>query len=258
MGRSLESPSATSPLWIFAMNEARVLLAGYGLTFECPGGHRVLEESYVQLREGENLALCGRNGAGKTTLLMILAGLLPATKGLIEFEGQSPLQKLADLPVALLMQNPDYMLLAPTVKQDLLLSAASKNWTMAETLSRIDCVVDQLALRSCLNRAPDQLSIGQRKRVALATLLLLEPRVLLLDEPTAGLDPRGRIELMGILSDLKKRGTTTLIASHDLAFLEEWADMVVLIEQKRLHGPYPKGDFFREGGHYQVLLSAES
>lgn len=180
------------------------------------------------LEAGEKCALIGANGAGKTTLLMALVGVVPST-GSVTAAG-IPLSKETRgqlrQKVGVLMQNPDDQLFLPTVLQDVAFgpknlglspeAAEEKAWEMLEQLE-----ISQLAERSAL-----RLSGGEKRMVALAAVLVMEPEVLLLDEPTAFLDPKARRRLMGVLKGLPQ---TMLIATHDLSFALEVCPSTVLL-----------------------------
>jgi energy-coupling factor transport system ATP-binding protein len=201
-----------------------------------PGGNRILDQVSLRIAQGERLHLFGANGCGKSTLLKTLAGALKPDTGSVTVTGTAVAQAGSQLGVvALLMQNPQRQLFEDTVTDE-----------VAFTLKRLGLPADEIsrkvtdALTACealhlADRLPLTLSFGEQHRVALASVIAPEPRVLLLDEPFAGLDPRQRLRLLDILAGRStERGTAIVIASHDPLPDPGWADRVITMVQGRL------------------------
>jgi len=180
-------------------------------------GRVALDEISFSVAPGGSLAILGANGAGKTTLLLALVGILRG-KGEV-FVGDLRLcdANLAEIRRAaqLVFQEPDDQLFAPTVRDDVAFGPINFGMPRDAIDDLVERRLAEVGLKGFGRRAPHNLSLGERKRVALAAALACDPRVLLLDEPTAGLDPRGRRELIGLVNGLS---ATKLIATHDIAF----------------------------------------
>jgi len=197
------------------------------------------------VESGERLALLGANGSGKSTLLHLLDGLFFPQQGLITAFGQCLTEgELERLPfgaqfrqrVGFLFQNSDAQLFCATVEEELAFAPLQLRWSKAEIHQRIDDALRLLEISHLRDRTPQNLSGGEKKRVALASLLIVNPTVLLLDEPTAGLDPRSQSMLLEILEQLHQQtGMTLITATHDLTLLPHLADRaLVLGEDHRL------------------------
>jgi cobalt/nickel transport system ATP-binding protein len=190
----------------------------------------------VSVEIGECLAVVGANGAGKSTLLLALAGLLPAGRGHVH-----PARAPAPAPplVGLVLQDPDDQLFGPVVAEDVALGLVDRGVPANEARTAVDAVLAALGLSGLAQTAVHELSLGQRKRVALAGVLVTRPAVVLLDEPTAGLDPEGVDELLAVLSELRAGGSAVVFTTHDTALAADWADRVAVLHRGRIlaHGP---------------------
>ena len=185
------------------------------LSYRYPDGSQALDGVSLQVGQGERVALLGANGAGKSTLLLHLNGLYES-RGEIEILGVPVLRrnlKLVRQRVGLVFQNPDDQLFCPTVFEDV--AFGPRNLGLPE--SRMEEIVThalaRVGLPEAAQRSPLHLSIGEKKRAAMATVLAMDAEILCLDEPTAGLDPRGRRELIDLLKELSQ---TLLVVTHDL------------------------------------------
>jgi len=180
------------------------------------------------LAGGDSLGLMGPNGAGKTTFLHVLMGLLKPTQGTVELFGIKPntpeeLRK-ARLQIGFLFQNSDDQLFSPTVLDDVAFGPLNQGLSREQALERARTTLQTLGLESFEPRVPYRLSGGEKKLVALATILAMEPKVLILDEPTTGLSPEARKRLMTIINDLD---TPRLVVSHDADFLSHTTDSIL-------------------------------
>jgi len=207
------------------------------VSFSYPGHGLSLRDVSFSARRGERLAILGANGTGKSTLLHLMDGLYFAHGGSITAFGEllSP-ERLERPPfgprfrreVGFLFQNSDAQLFCPSVEEELAFGPLQMDWTKQEVLRRISDTLDLLGIQSLRDRQPHNLSAGEKKKVALASLLVLSPSVLLLDEPTAGLDPRSQGNLLELLDELHGRGMTLVTATHDLELLPHLADRVLV------------------------------
>lgn len=192
---------------------------------------------------GQVTLLAGPNGAGKSSALSTLAGLQRGARGQVLIDAQwvdaSRTGAAVRGLVGWLGSDPDDQLIAPRVRDDIAFGLLNRGDAAAIATAQVDRIAAQLGITSLLPRSIDGLSHGERQRVALAGVLVLEPRVLLLDEPTLGLDRRGHRALLALLARYRAQGMTLIVASHDEQLAEGWADHVVLFDagQVVLEGP---------------------
>jgi cobalt transport protein ATP-binding subunit len=202
-----------------------------GLTYAYPDGHRALHGVDLRVAPGERVALLGPNGAGKTTLVLHLNGILRASAGRVAVGGLpvAPAHlKEIRRRVGIVFQDPDDQLFMPTVGDDVAFGPANFGVTGAALRERVDAAlaaVDMLAYR---DRSPLHLSGGQRRRVALATVLACRPEILVLDEPSTNLDPVARRELADVLLGL---GTSMLMVTHDLPYALQLCPRSVILDE---------------------------
>ncbi len=203
-----------------------------------------LDAVSLGVRAGQRLALLGANGCGKTTLLKVFAGLVFPTSGTVTAFGR-PLTEAAleddqlgaafRARVGFCFQSSDVQVFSPTVRDEIAFGCLQLGLTPEETRERTADVLRLLGIADLVDRTPFQLSGGQKKKVAIASVLVMNPQVLLFDEPMAALDPRTRAWLTDLLATLAASGTTVVAATHDLDHLERVADRaVVLGEDHRL------------------------
>ena len=190
---------------------------------------------------GEKLALLGANGCGKSTLLKVLDGLLFADKGTFWAFGQEVTEdNLEDEQfnrgfrsrVGFVFQNSDAQVFSPTVREEIAFGPLNMDLTAAEVTQRVEDTLAMLGIEDLADRAPYQLSGGQKKRVAIASVLAMNPEVLLFDEPTAALDPRTQQWLMDLIVELNQAGKTIVLATHDLETLDVLADRCVVFSEE--------------------------
>ena len=220
-----------------------------GLQYHYPDGSAALHGIALQVAAGERVALLGPNGAGKSTLLLHLAGLLPERRrylhihepgaqthrhglvgriivGGIELSPAS-IKRIRDL-VGTVFQDPDDQLIGLTVGEDVGYGPRARRWDRVETTRAVDAALAAVGLTGFEARSPHHLSAGEKRRVCLAGALVCKPGLLLLDEPSSGLDPRGRRELANLLAGMP---TTLILASHDLTFVTALCTRVVVLDR---------------------------
>lgn len=218
-----------------------------GVTVE-RGGHLVLEQLGLRVDNGEWLLVCGPSGAGKSSLLRLLAGLdAPVQGSVVRFgrtmSAKTPLNARLDGRVALLSQNPEHHFIASTVGEDIAWGLRGRGVETGEADRRSRDMAHALRIDHLLERPCHQLSFGEQRRAALAGLLVLEPALLLLDEPTAGLDPVATGELTTLVEEsVHRSGAACVWATHDLHALPSFAERVVLIKDRRLLFDGPTAD----------------
>jgi cobalt/nickel transport system ATP-binding protein len=195
-----------------------------------PDGHVALDGVDLAVAPGERVAVLGPNGAGKTTLMLHLNGVLTATSGSVHIGGTPVCRKnLHDIRqrVGLVFQDPDDQLFMPTVAQDVAFGPANFGLRGQQLADRVARALAAVSLAEQADRNPTHLSAGQRRRAALATVLACDPQILVLDEPSANLDPVARRELAETLSDLD---ATMLIVTHDLPYAAQLCDRAVVVD----------------------------
>ncbi|BBC38338.1 putative Cobalt transport system ATP binding component [Streptomyces graminofaciens] len=211
-----------------------VLVALRGASFAYEDGPAVLSDLDFEVREGRALALLGRNGSGKTTLMRLLSGGLRPGSGGLAVEGQPVTYDRKGLTrlrttVQLVVQDPDDQLFAASVAQDVSFGPLNLGLPDGEVRARVDEALAALDITALADRPTHLLSYGQRKRTAIAGAVAMRPRVLILDEPTAGLDPDGQERLLDTLGSLRRSGTTVVMATHDVDLALRWADDAALL-----------------------------
>jgi len=199
----------------------------------------------MRIRYGDRVALLGANGSGKSTLLRLLDALYFPGKGELRAFGEVLSEAaMADdetnytfrRQVGLVFQNPDVQIFNPTVFDEVAFGPLQLGWSKAEILRRVDAILARFSIGHLKHRAPHRLSGGEKKRVALASVLILEPEVLLLDEPTAALDPESQGEVIRFLIESRGTGRTIVTATHDLDIVEDIADYVFVLADGKLAG----------------------
>jgi cobalt/nickel transport system ATP-binding protein len=204
-----------------------------GLCFRYPNGVTGLDGVDLSVRHGERVAVLGPNGAGKTTLMLHLNGLLRGS-GDLHVAGVDVArgdQRALRARVGLVFQDPDDQLFMPTVREDVAFGPLNLGATPAEANARVEAALREVRMEHVADRAPHQLSLGQRRRVAVATVLAMDPSLLVLDEPSASLDPRARRELLQMLDRLSQ---TLLVVTHDLPFAAELCERAVVLSDGRV------------------------
>jgi len=233
--RGAEEPVAGSrtPVPAFAAAQRAPVISVEELSFSY-NGHRALSDVSLQIRQGEFVALMGRNGAGKTTLLMHLVGLLKPNQGRVRISGsnlpaaldtqQAAIDEIIRI-VGYVPQNPNALLFSDTVREEIAFTRLNHRLPpVADT-----ALLEHLGLAAHADRYPRDLSVGERQRVAVAAILAAEPQILLLDEPTRGLDYQQKEALVAFLEVEKARGRTIIMSTHDVELAARCADRVVLL-----------------------------
>ena len=219
-----------------------------GLAHAYPDGHQALFGVDLHVHRGERVALLGPNGAGKTTLVLHLNGILTPGAGTVTVSGM-PVEK-ANLQeirrrVGIVFQDPDDQLFMPTVRDDVAFGPANLGLKGAALEQRVMEALDQVGMADFVDRPPHHLSFGQRRRVAVATVLAMEPEILVLDEPSSNLDPASRRELAEILRGLD---VTVLMVTHDLPYAFELCPRSVVLSD---------GVIVADGSTFDVLTDEQ-
>ncbi|MBX7455722.1 energy-coupling factor ABC transporter ATP-binding protein [Mycolicibacterium sp. 3033] len=212
------------------------------LHYTYPDGHTALSGVDLDVAPGERVALLGPNGAGKTTLMLHLNGVLSASQGRVEIGGTPVIRTtLREIRrrVGLVFQDPDDQLFMPTLAQDVAFGPANFGLRGAELEARVAAALEAVSMSELAARSPAHMSGGQRRRAALATVLACEPEVLVLDEPSANLDPVARRELAETLGGLR---ATMMIVTHDLPYAAQLCTRAVIMDRGALVADGPIGE----------------
>lgn len=196
--------------------------------------HEALRGVTLRLDHGEKVALVGANGAGKSTLLLHANGLLTPSQGRVVVGCVTLTRKTLSVirqTVGLVFQNPDDQLFMPSVEEDVAFGPANMHLTAEEIEERVVRALQAVGATELRHRSPHQLSGGEKRRVAIATVLAMEPSILVMDEPTAGLDPRARRQIIALLHTFAH---TALIATHDLEMARELCPRTVVMHSGRI------------------------
>jgi cobalt/nickel transport system ATP-binding protein len=198
--------------------------------FRYPDGFEALRGVDLRIEAGEKVALVGPNGAGKSTLMLQLNGTFHPEHGTVRVAGlavgKDTIRQVRS-EVGLVFQDPDDQLFSPTVFDDVAFGPLHMGLPADEIHARVERALAAVGMAAFAHRVPHRMSLGQRKRVALATVLSMDPSILVFDEPSAGLDPRGRRELIGLLRGL---APTLLVSTHDMRLVEEVFPRTVVVD----------------------------
>jgi cobalt/nickel transport system ATP-binding protein len=227
------------------------LLEARDLVHIYPGDVRALDKLTLTVEQGRRLAILGPNGAGKTTVLLHLNGTLKPNAGQVVLSGQVMTYDNAALTgwrrrVGLVLQDADDQLFAATVAEDVSFGPLNLGLDEAETRRRVDAALTALNIPHLADRSTHMLSFGQKKRVAIAGLVAMQPEILLLDEPTAGLDHIGTESLLTVLEELERKGATLVFSTHDVDLAYRFADDVALFEGGRILAQGPIGEILSQ------------
>lgn len=219
-----------------------------GVTFSYREGTRALEDVDFQVKQGEFVAMLASNGSGKTTLIKLLVGLLKPEKGIVKLNGQDIRQlSRADLSrsLGLVFQNPSDQLFAATVEEDVAYGPRNLGLEEDEVQRRVTESLAHVAALELRGRAIHHLSFGEQKRVCMAGVLAMQPSTLILDEPTAGLDPAGEALMMRLLNRLnREHGITVILATHSVDLLPLFADRIYVLRLGQVLKQGPSAEIF--------------
>ena len=212
-----------------------------GLSFSYPDGHQALSEVSLVIQPGEKVALVGPNGAGKSTLILHLNGILSGDGSVrvcgMEVEGEN-LGRVRAM-VGMVFQSPEDQLFSPKVFDDVAFGPLYQGLPIEKVQARVEESLASVGMSDYVDRVSHHLSIGEKKRIAIATVLSMKPEVLVLDEPTAGLDPRARRSLINLLEELP---LTMLTSTHDMLLVMDLFPRMVILDRGRVvaDGPTSK------------------
>ncbi|MEE1128504.1 MAG: ATP-binding cassette domain-containing protein [Methanobrevibacter sp.] len=223
------------------------------LSFTYPDGTRALKNVNIQVKKGEKIAIIGPNGAGKSTLFSHFNGLTEPTSGHVEIDGEKIVFEREELlkvrqKVGIVFQDPNDQLFAPTVKEDVAFGPMNLGLEYEEVKKRIAESLEMVGMSGFEDKTPHHLSGGQQKRVAIAGIVAMMPDIMILDEPTAGLDPEGVDKVLDILNKLNSEGMSIVISSHDIEMVNEFADRIFVLYD---------GEIIAQGDNHQIFSNKE-
>lgn len=225
-----------------------------------------LKDITLKIDRGERVSIIGSNGSGKSTLLAILNGLIYPTSGEFRAFGSQITEEVFDsikdnefrtyfrTKVGFVFQNSDVQLFSPTVHEEIAFGPLQLNVTLEEVGTRVEDVLEMMGITKLRDRSPHTLSGGEKKKVCIATVLVNNPDVLLLDEPSAGLDPRTQLWLVELLQELGHAGKTVVTATHDLEIMDQISKRAIVMGED--HRVKEDGDVDKVLSDYELLLGA--
>lgn len=211
-----------------------IQLSTENLSFTYPDGTRALKNINIEIEKGEKVAIIGPNGAGKSTLFSHFNGLTEPTSGCVKIEGKAISFEKDELlkvrqKVGIVFQDPNDQLFAPTVKEDIAFGPMNLGLSYDEVEKRVEDALKMVGMENYEDKTPHHLSGGQQKRIAIAGIIAMKPEIMILDEPTAGLDPDGVEKVLNIMNQLNEEGMTLIISSHDIDMISKYADKIFIL-----------------------------
>lgn len=225
--------------------DGRAALRVNRLSFSYPDGHVALKDASLELASGEKVALVGANGAGKSTLMLHLNGILSG-KGDVEVGGLPVIKEnlgVIRAKVGLVFQNPDDQLFSPTVFEDVAFGPLHMGFPEDEVRRRVAMALERVKMSQYAERLSHHLSMGEKKRIAIATVLSMDPEILVLDEPSAGLDPRARRALIHLLDELQ---VTMLVSTHDMLMVRDLFERMVIMDSGEIVADGPTRELMED------------
>ena len=221
------------------------ILSVQNLTYYYPRNKLALEDVSLDIYPGEKVAVVGPNGAGKTTLFLHMNSTIKS-KGHIFIDGKDVADMNASQrvkEVGIMFADPDNQLFMPTVFDDVAFGPLNLGLSKEEVEKRVEEAMEMTGVTDLKNRVPHHLSLGQKKKVVLASIISMKPRILILDEPTANLDPKSKRDVADIVNKLNADGMTILISTHDVNLLSEMADKIYVLNKKIIETGTPREIF---------------
>ncbi|ADD01686.1 cobalt ABC transporter, ATPase subunit [Thermoanaerobacter italicus Ab9] len=215
------------------------ILEAIDITFEYSDGTKALDEVNMSIEEGKKIAVLGPNGAGKTTLFLHFNGILKPKSGKILYKGEeinyshSELVKLRK-NVGIVFQNPDIQLFSASVYQEISFGPMNLGYPENIVKEKVENAMKETRIIGLKDKPTHFLSYGQKKSVSIADIIVMEPEVIILDEPTVYLDPKHVQEIMGLFDKLVEKGKTIILSTHDVDFAYSWADYIYVMKNGKV------------------------
>lgn len=228
------------------------MLEARNISYSYDDDSQALKNVSLKINDGEMAAILGKNGAGKSTLFLHFNGIHEPDDGEILIDGgKLKYNKKALIKcrqkVGIVFQNPDNQIFAPSVEEDVAFGPLNLKLPMDEVQNRVEEALKRVGMEGFEKKAPHHLSGGQKKRVAIAGILAMRPEIMILDEPTAGLDPQGAVKIMNLLSELNREGITIVISTHDVDLVSKYVNKIfVMADGEIIDEGTPKEIFSNE------------
>lgn len=228
------------------------MLEARNISYSYDDDSQALKNVSLKINDGEMAAILGKNGAGKSTLFLHFNGIHEPDDGEILIDGEKLKYNKKALikyrqKVGIVFQNPDNQIFAPSVEEDVAFGPLNLKLPMDEVQNRVEEALKRVGMEGFEKKAPHHLSGGQKKRVAIAGILAMRPEIMILDEPTAGLDPQGAIKIMNLLSELNREGITIVISTHDVDLVSKYVNKIFVMADGEIIGEgTPKEIFSNE------------
>jgi cobalt/nickel transport system ATP-binding protein len=221
------------------------------LKYSYNNNYEALKGVSLKIERGDMVALLGKNGAGKSTLFLHLNGIYEPDEGKVFIDGEELKYDKKSLlkfrqKVGIVFQNPDDQIFAPTVEEDVAFGPLNLGLSMEEVQDRVEEALARVGMEGYEKTAPHHLSGGQKKRVAIAGILAMKPEIMVLDEPTAGLDPQGVTNLTKLLKELNDEGITIIISTHEVDLVPDYANKIFVLVDGELIGEGTPKDIFAQ------------
>jgi len=228
-----------------------IILETRGLKYTYPDGTVAVQDLNIEIMKGKKIAFVGQNGSGKSTLFLLLNGTFKPNQGEILFHGvpfKYDSKSLREIrkSVGIVFQNSDDQIFAPTVFQDVAFGPANLGYSKERVDTCVLRALEQVGLSRFKDKPPHHLSGGQKKRVAIAGVMAMEPEVIILDEPLSNLDPVGADEIMDLINEFNHFGSTIIISTHDVDLAYRWSDYVFLLSNSKIIGQGTPAEVFKE------------
>jgi cobalt/nickel transport system ATP-binding protein len=228
-----------------------MILETRGLEFSYSDGTKALRGVDIKLERGKKIAFVGPNGSGKSTLFLLLNGTLRPTGGEVILRGKplkydSTTLREARKTVGIVFQNSEDQLFAPTVYQDVAFGPTNLGFTEDEISIQVNRTLEYAGINDLRNKPPHHLSGGQKKRAAICGVIVMDPEVMILDEPTSNLDPVGAEEILDLLDELNDIGKTIIVSTHDVDLAYQWSDYVYLLVNGKVIGHGKPDEIFAD------------
>ncbi|MGI6730662.1 MAG: energy-coupling factor ABC transporter ATP-binding protein [Anaerovoracaceae bacterium] len=230
--------------------DKEIIISVENVSYTYEDGTEALKNLSLQIRKGEKLAVMGANGSGKSTLFLTLNGVRKPASGRIVYNGQ-PVEYtkkgLLDLrkKVGIVFQDPDNQLFSASVTQEISFGILNLGISKEEARKRVDKIIAELNIFPYKDKPTHLLSGGQKKIVSIADILVMEPEVIIFDEPAAALDPKHALLIDNIIDELSRKGITVVLSTHDVNRAYQWADRIIMLDHGEVAGEGPPEKIFR-------------
>ncbi|MDR2754285.1 MAG: energy-coupling factor ABC transporter ATP-binding protein [Planctomycetaceae bacterium] len=231
-----------------------IILQIENLSFTYPNHHQALADVNFQIEKGEKVFFHGSNGAGKTTLFQCINGLLKIKQGLVRFNGRVVKSEMERMKlISIVFQNAEDQIIAGSVFDEVAFGPINRGLPKKDVIKKVEQALQIMNIEHLRNKPPHFLSYGEKKRVTIASILSMEQEIIILDEPTAGLDGQQKEELVEILNSLANEGRTLLISTHESDFSLRCADRIIVLDQGKLLAEGKAEEIF---SRYEILKKA--